>query len=150
MGQSVTENEKIDPKSYMPGRTAIINAVKDLSDRYRQNFIKEQEKESLQYGGAIKIDGVHLKFQGRQCRDFTLYFMEISTNGTFGKAEFKVRNTTLLLVEGSYAPTPQNIKSCLNGALIGKYELLLDQFFRDIAIVTEGAAVMARVANLPV
>ena len=44
MGQSVPANVKIDPKSFIPGQSAIINAVKDLSDRYRQNFIAELKR----------------------------------------------------------------------------------------------------------
>ncbi len=31
MGQTVPANERIDPWSYLPGRTAITNAVKDIS-----------------------------------------------------------------------------------------------------------------------
>ena len=41
MGQSVQANEKIDRKSYMPGRTAIIKTAIDLSNRNRKNFIAE-------------------------------------------------------------------------------------------------------------
>ena len=49
--------------------------------------------------------------------------MEVSTSGPFEESEFKVRNTTLLLVEGPDVPTTQNIKICLNVALMVKYEL---------------------------
>ena len=57
--------------------------------------------------------------------------MEISTNRQFEEAEFKVINTTLLLVEGLDAPRAQNIKSCLNCALMDKYDLSQGRFFRD-------------------
>ena len=61
MGQSVPENEIIDLKSYLPGRTAVTNAVNDLSYECRQDFTSELRKGSLQYGGSITIDGAHLK-----------------------------------------------------------------------------------------
>ena len=72
--------------------------------------------------------------------------MEISTNGQFGEAEFKVINTALILVEGLDAPRAQNFKSCLNSALMDKYDLSLGRFFRDFTSVTDDAAVMARIA----
>ena len=82
MGQSVSE-KKYRPKMYLPGRTAVQNAVKYLSHKYRQDFASELRKGSLQYGGAIKIDGVHLKVQGRRFYDFTLHFIDVSVSGPF-------------------------------------------------------------------
>ena len=38
MGQSVPENKTFDSKSYLPGRTAVTKAVKDLSHKYRQDL----------------------------------------------------------------------------------------------------------------
>ena len=38
LGRTVPENELIDPKSYLPGRTAVKPAVKDFTSNLRQNF----------------------------------------------------------------------------------------------------------------
>ena len=83
MGQSVPENGTIDPKSYIPGRTAISNAVKGLSSKPRQDFVSELRKGSLQYGGPIEIEGVHLKVQGKHFYDFTLHFTGEVSMGSF-------------------------------------------------------------------
>ena len=128
MGQSVPENETINPRSYLPGRTAVTNAVKDLSHKCRQDFVSELRKGSLQHGGAITIDGVHLKVQGKHFYDFNLHFMEVSVNGPLQGPTFKIRNIALLIVEGPDSPTAQNIKICLNNALMKKYELSMDHF----------------------
>ena len=65
MGQTVPENEKIDPSSYLPGRIAVANAVKEISDSLRKKFMDDVQRGLLKYGGATKIDGAHLKMQGK-------------------------------------------------------------------------------------
>ena len=150
MGQYELENETIDPKSDLPGRTAVTNALKDLGYKHRQYFASELRNGSLQYSAPITIDGVHLKVQVKHFYDFVLHFIEVSVNGPFQEPTFKIRKITLLIVEGPDSPTAQNIKSCLNNALMEKYELSMDHFFCDFTIVTDGAAVMARVANVSV
>ena len=57
---------------------------------------------------------------------------------------------TLFLVEVPNHPDAANIRRSINGALLDKYETTLDTFMRDFAMVTDGAAVMARVANASV
>ena len=94
MGKTVPENEKIDPKSYWPGRIALTSA-----EQLRSNFTSEVQNGFLQCAGAAIIDGVHLKVQGHHCFDFTLQFMDIQEKGPYSKVEFKIRNVTLLLIE---------------------------------------------------
>ncbi len=88
MGQS-SVNEKIDPKSYLPGRDAVTNAVKDLSDNLRQKLARDMQKGLLRLGDAFTVDEAHLKLQGRHYYDFTLHFMEIIEHGTYRDASFK-------------------------------------------------------------
>ncbi len=76
--------------------------------------------------------------------------MEITNKWPFDGPQYNLKNMTLLFVEGPDAPNAQNIKSCLNAALLDKYELSMDHFFRGFTIVTDGAAVMAKVANASV
>ena len=128
-GQSVPENEPFERKSYQPRCTDETKAVKDLSHKYGQDLASEFRKGSLQYSGAIKIEVVHLKVQGKHFYDFTLYFMEVSDNGPFQKPTFKIRNITLLVVEMPNSPTTKNIKSFLSNTLMVKYELSMDHFF---------------------
>ncbi len=98
-GQSAPANEKIYPKSYLPGRYAVTSAVREISNKYRREFITELKNGTLQYGGAITIDGVHLKVQGKHFYDFTLHYMEISNKGPFDGAIYNVRNMTLLMLK---------------------------------------------------
>ena len=83
IGQTVTENEKMDPKSYLRGRTAVTSAIKELSEQLRSNFTYEVQNRLLQYVGAATIDGVHLKVQRKYDFDFTLHFMDIQEKGPF-------------------------------------------------------------------
>ena len=121
-----------------------------MSHKYRQDFVSELRKGSSQYSEAIKIDGVHLKVQGKHFYDFILHSIEVGDNGPFQEPTFKIRNIILLIVEVPDSPTAQNIKSRLNNALLEKYELSMDQFFRDFKIVPEDTAVVTRVVNASV
>ena len=140
-------NELIDPKFCLPGRTAVTTAVKELSDKARQNFIARMHSGKLRYGGAATIDSVHLKLHGRHYYDFTLHFMHIREKGPFAGVQFEIKTATLLLIEGLDSPTAKNIRARLNSALLEKYEMSLEQFMQGFTVVTDGAAVMARVAN---
>ena len=43
MGQSVSENEKIDPFGYLPGRTSVTNVVRDTNNNLRTKFVAEKK-----------------------------------------------------------------------------------------------------------
>ena len=77
MCQTVPENEKIAPRSYLPGRTAATSPVKEISDSLRNKFVSDVQGSLVKYGGAITIDGAHLKMQGKHYYDFAIHFMEI-------------------------------------------------------------------------
>ena len=147
LGQKVPANELIDPKSYLPGRTAVTTAVKELRDESRQNFIAQMHSGKLRYGGAATIDGVHLNLHGRHYYDFTLHSMHFREKGPFSGVQFEIKTVPLLLVEGPDPPTAKNIRTRLNSALLENYEIPLERFMQGFTMVTDGAAVMARVAN---
>ncbi len=69
---------------------------------------------------------------------------------TLDEPQFTIRNLTLLLVEGTIVPNAWNIRESLNASLLQKYEVGLDHFLKYFAMVTDSAAVMARVANASV
>ncbi len=96
------------------------------------------------------MDGAHLRIQGKRFYDFTLHFMEVKDKGPFYGVQFVIRNFTLLLVEGTDQTNARNIQNCLNSALVQKHETRLDQFMHGFSMVTDGAAVMAWVANASV
>ena len=50
MGHTVPESERIDPKSYLPGRTAVTNAVRDLPASLRTKFVADMKQGLLKYG----------------------------------------------------------------------------------------------------
>ena len=39
MGQTIPENEKIDPRSYLPGRNAVTGAVNEISDSFGKKLM---------------------------------------------------------------------------------------------------------------
>ncbi len=96
------------------------------------------------------MNGIHLRIQGKHFHDFTSYFIEVKEKGPFYGIQFVIRNVTLLLVDRSDQPNARNIQNCLNSALVQKFETSLDQFMHRFTMVTDGAAVMAQVANASV
>ena len=64
LGQSVPVNEEIDPKSYLPSRTTVINAVHVLSLSFRKLFRANLNTDPLRFGGAVTVDDVHSKLKG--------------------------------------------------------------------------------------
>ena len=54
MGQTVPSHEKIDPKSYLPGRTAVTCAVKELSESLRAKFVLEMKNGPLRFGEQLQ------------------------------------------------------------------------------------------------
>ena len=126
MGQTVSENEEIDPKSCLPGRTAVTIAEKEISDSLRKKLTADVQGGSLKYGGSITINGAHLKMQGKHYHAFTLYFMEIISKVPFVEQQYQIRDVTLLLAEGPDQSNAMSIKKCLNDPLTLKYEVSMD------------------------
>ena len=83
MGQSVPENENIDPSGYLPGPIAVRNAVRVTNNNLRTKFVAEEKGGRLQFSGAVTVDRVHLKLQRKHYCDFTLHFIEVKGNGPF-------------------------------------------------------------------
>ena len=73
MGQPVPAKEKINPKSHMSERAVIRNAIKNLSDKTGKILLQNWTG-SLQYGGSIMIDGVHLKVQEILLRFYSPFY----------------------------------------------------------------------------
>ncbi len=138
LDQTAPANENIDTKSYLPGRTAVPNAFKEQSKESRRKFLELVQNGTLRYGGAVTIDGLHSKAHGKHFYDFTVHYISVKEKGLFADAEFEIKTPTLLIVEGPDSPTPSNIRTCLNVALLQKYEISIDYFRRSFTMVTDG------------
>ncbi len=49
MWQTVPANEKIDPKSYLPGRNAANNTVEEISQSHREKFVSDLQHRIIYY-----------------------------------------------------------------------------------------------------
>ena len=85
MGQSVPANESIDPSGYLPGRTAVTNAFRDISNNLRTKFVAEKKDGLLQFSGTAAVDKVYQKLQRKHYYDCTLHFLQVKENGPFSE-----------------------------------------------------------------
>ena len=93
----------------MPGHNAVTSAVGETSDSLRHNFITDRRNGLLRFGGAVTVDGVHLKVQGKHFYDSTLHFLEVKDKRPFSGLQFEIPNVTLLLREEPEQPNANNI-----------------------------------------
>ena len=122
LGQTVPVSERMNPKCYLLGRTAVTFAVGEISKSLRQKFAVQIESKCLKYGGAVSVDGVHFKVKGKHYYDFTVHYMAVDTKKSFEEPVFRIRNLALLLAEIPPVPNPRNIRDALNIDFIEKYE----------------------------
>ncbi len=92
--QTVPTNEKIDSVSYLPGRTAVTSALKELTYKMRKRLLIDIEEGMIRYGGAVIVADVHLKLEGKHFCDFTVHFREIKDKGLFENVHFKIQTMT--------------------------------------------------------
>jgi len=114
----------------------------------KNSFALKFESTLKSLGGAVTIDGLHLKLQGRHYYDLTIHHMNIHkkavvTEGT----EFTIKTTTILFLEGPEKPTASNIIQLLDTNLQQQYKITYGDIAKDFTFVTDGAAVMANVGG---
>ena len=83
---------------HLPGRTAVSSAIQEYAELLRSEFHSDMKSGRLQFGGAVTIDGVHLKVQGKHFYDFTLLYIEIRQNTGFEEARFVIRTELCYLL----------------------------------------------------
>lgn len=93
-GPSVPINEEIDPKSHLPSKITVINAVHELSLSLRKVLKVNLDTEPLRFGGAITVDGVQLKVKGVHYYDFRAHYTESIEKPTFDKVDFHIGPNT--------------------------------------------------------
>ena len=133
MGQTVPANERIDTKSYLRKPNAVTNSIRDISGEYRQNFVSDIKDGILRYGGAIPVNGVHLKVQGKNYYDFTLHHIVTRSEVPFENVIFELKNKKLLFVEVPDTASANNMKANINaGSVLHEnlpwYQMVLQQW----------------------
>ncbi len=71
--------------------------------------------------------------------------MQVVDSTSFDEPIFKIKNKTLMLVEGPIVSCARNIRSVLDDNLMQKYDISLNAFQKSFTMVTDSAAVMDRV-----
>ena len=98
----------------------------------RTDFTGEIKKGCLDNGGAVSVDGVHLKVNGKYLYDFTVHFTCVKQKDVHELHVFEVKNKTILLVESMLFRNAINVHEKLKIALLQKYQKSLDTFLKDL------------------
>jgi len=147
-GQSVPVGITINPKSYLPSRQAVSDAVSRIAADLRKNYAKVLLERVSGLGGAVTVDGVTLKIQGKHYYDFTVHQLSIQkTSGLLAPPTFGIKTSTILFMEGPTVANADNIRGMLESSLEKEYGITLDTIQKTFSMVTDGAAVMAKTAG---
>jgi len=147
-GQTCPTGFTINPKSYLPSRQAVTDAISRTAKQLRTQFAKQLHDNVKGLGGAVTVDGVTLKMQGRHYYDYTLHHIEIKhMRGTHLKPTYGIKTNTILFVEGPGKANAVNIKEMLDKNLQRDYGINFDTMHKTFTLVTDGAAVMAKMAG---
>ena len=107
-------------------------------------------KGCLKNGGAVSVDGVHLKVSGKHFDDFTVRYITQKEESQYKNATFEIEDKTSLLVEGPDIPNASNIRWTIEISLQKEYETFLDLFLKNFTVVTDSASVMVKMAKTSV
>ena len=115
---------------------------------WRDAFKEYLKKELISTGGAVTIDGVTLKVQGRQFLDFTLHHFHMEKTKTLLELpRFSIKDSTILFIEGPDVSSGANKRELLDKNLRLTYGVDFDSIQKEFSIVTDGETSMARMAN---
>ena len=147
-GQTVPAGVRVNPKSYIPSRTAIGNSVCKQAESLRRAFAILLRDKILSWVDAVSGDHVVLKVQCRPLYDFTLHHIKvIKPRNLTESSTFRIRRKTLLLVEGPDSPTAAKMRGILDENLQATYEISLEKIQEKYILVTDGAAVISKMAG---
>ncbi len=95
-GQSILLSACVDKESYIPSRTAIRGAMKEMASEVRY-----ESKTKCLESGAVTTDGATLKVQNRNFYDFTINYFAFKKPQTFTDCpRFAINTSSIVLVEG--------------------------------------------------
>ena len=147
-GQTVPYGVSINRKSYIPTKTAINTSLKTMVRERRDAFKEYLKKDLISTGGAVTIDGVTLKVQGRQFLDFTLHHFHMEKTKTLLELpRFSIKDSTILFIEGPDVSSGANKRELLDKNLRLMYGVDFVSIQKQFTIVTDGEASVARMAN---
>ena len=147
-GQTIPYGVSINRKSYLPTKTAINSSLEKMVHDWRISFSKYLKNELMSSGGAVSIDGVTLKIQGRHFLDFTVHHMHIRKGKTaLERPTFSIISSTVLFVEGPDVGSGANKRALFDENLRSLYGVDFNSIQKQFTIVTDGEASMARMAN---
>ena len=128
----------------------VTNAVKDLRSNLIQKFVADVQNGYLVFGEAVKNWQRSPKNTSQALLQFYSSIHQNWRERTIPKIAIHAENAGLALFESPDYPNAQNIKSCLNEALVNKSSTTFDFFARGFTIVTDVEAVMAKIAGASV
>lgn len=147
-GQSVPVGVSINPQSYLPSRTAVKSSLDRLEAHLKARFLKKLHVDLLKQGGAVSVDGVMLKLQGKHYYDFTIHHMEMKlSKNVVAFPKFSIKTSTILFMEGPSRSDALSIRNMIDENLTREYGIDLNAIQNSFTLVTDGAANMARMAG---
>lgn len=147
-GQSFPISDVVDPDSILPCAKTVGLALSELSVKLVNEFRNKKLPAFVQIGGALTTDGVSIKMQDRQFYDLTLHVIRVIEHESVDKrVSFELVNKTLILHEKPDNGSASHIRTMISEELQRRYFMTLDDFQKSFTMVTDCAAVMARVAN---
>ena len=76
-GQTIRYGVSINRQSYLPTRIAIRSSQETMVHEWHSSFRGYLNNELMSSGGALSIDGVTLKIQGRHFLDFAVHHIHV-------------------------------------------------------------------------
>ena len=117
-------------------------------DEKSKEFALLLREKLASFGGAITIDGVTLKVQRRHYYDFTVHHIHmVRPRNVLEVPKFGLKTSKTLFLEGPEINNAENIRSLIDTYLEAKFGVSFDSLQKNLTVVTDGAAVMARVAG---
>ena len=99
-GQTIPYGVSINRKSYLPMKTAIHSSMDKMVGEWRESFKTYLKNELLGSWGAVSIDRVTLKMQGRNFLDFTMHHVDMKKgNSILERPKSSIISSTVLFVE---------------------------------------------------
>ena len=89
-----------------------------------------------------------LKAHNRHFYDFTVHHVDFKkVRAVLEPPSFETKSSTILFVEGPEVPSASNLRASLSDSLRLSYGVDFDTFQKTFIVVTDEAAVMAKMAN---
>ena len=117
-------------------------------EELRSTFGQYLKGHLLGIRGAVSIDGVTLRIQGRHFLDYTLHYLSVCKGRTILEPpKFAIKTTTILFVKGPEVTSGANLRAHFDEHLHTSYGVSFNSIQNVFTVVTDGAGAMAHMAN---